>query len=159
MGKLHDRFNEINLTQDTSGIPLVNAFIACNPSAGLSLIAELHAQKEFKFESKSDAAYVARYFLSQFANALGGPGGTNEDAGENLLAGGGVTSCLTMLRADEFIANKDKSKQDSFAAQAAGCLISLIFNVSRHASLFSRVGSDLRANNFLDVLTPFASAK
>ena len=159
MRKVSERLNEINFNQDSSGIPLVRAFIECNPSKGLSLIAELHAQKDFTFESKSDAARVAFNFLVQFVNVLGCSGGTDVDARENILAGGGVTSCLSMLRADEFIANKDKSMQDSLVADAAGILISLIFNVSTNAALFSRVGSDLRANNFLEVLTPFASAK
>ena len=161
MLKVNTRFCEVvgGKVPDSEGIRLVKAFIACNPSKGLSQIAELHGLKEFTFESKSDAAYVALNFLNQFMNALGGPGGTDMDANENMLAGCGVASCLTMLRADEFIANKDKSKLDSFTAQAAGSLISLLFNVSNRRALFLRVDSDLRANKFLEVLTPFASAK
>ena len=157
--KVSKRLNEININQDSSGIPLVKAFIACNPSKGLSLIAQLHAQKEFTFESNSDAACVALNFLLQFQNVLGCPGGTDMDAGEKMLAGGEVTSCLAMLRADEFIVNKEKSNQESLAASAAVILISLLLSVSTRRGLYSGAGSDLRANNFIDVLTPFASAK
>ena len=47
--------------------------------------------------------------------------------------------CLTLLGADEFVAVKDANKEHAMTVFAAGHLITLLFNASRHPALCSHI--------------------
>ena len=159
MVKVHERLIEIALNKDETGIPLVRTFIGCNPASALSEMARLHAEKKFSFETEQGGPEICRIFLRQFGNAMGGPGGTDTELREHYMEGKGVANTLSLLRSDEFIAHKDDSTETSMTADTAGILLAMLYNVSPEDSLLQRLRRELRANKFLDALTPFAASR
>ena len=158
MGKVTVRLEEININKDETGIPLVCTFIGCKPAKALDEMRRLHAEKKFSFETAQGAPNICRLFLNQFGNGMGCPGGTATELMEHFLHSNGVENSLSLLRSDEFRAHVNDSKQTSNTARTAGSLLSMLFNVSIEDSLLEELRSDLRCNNFLDALTPFAAS-
>ena len=159
MLKVNNRLMEIKRNQDKMGIPLVRAFIECNPANGLAEITRLHAEKQISFQTHKEAPAVCMQFLSQFENAIGGPGGSGTEVKEHFLAGMGVANSLQLLRSEEFRAHKEDNTEESMTARTAGILLTILFNISTLPSLLPRLRSDLRTNNFIDALTPFGESK
>ena len=158
MEKVKDRLYEININKDETGIPLVRAFIGCNPASALDEMRRLHAEMKFSFETKIGAPKICRSLLIQFGNGMGGPGGTGRELKEHFLNGKGVANTLSLLRSQEFKSHVNDNTKTSQTANTAGILLTLLFNVSNVDSLLERLRNELRCNNFLDALTPFAAS-
>ena len=159
MQKVNDRLLEIGINKDETGIPFVRAFIGCNPASALEEISRLHAEKKFSFETQQGGPQICSIFFQEFMRAMDGPGGTDREVCAHYVNGNGVANTLSLLRSDEFRAHRDDSKQTSLTAKTAGFLLSLLFNVSLDDSLLPRLRTELRANKFLDALTPFAASR
>ena len=167
---------------ELDAIPLVQAFLACNPAVGFEQLVQMRADglllleyeseecksvrgespvtcAESKCTHKESSAWLCRQFFAAFLNAMSGPGGTGREVREHFMAGGGVALSLQELRTPEFLAQLDKSQADSLVADVAGMLIAMIFNVSNVPELLSQLATLLRANNFFDTLEKYAASK
>ena len=160
--KMFEYFHPKNISKRPAAevSALFAAFLQGNAAGAFKRLLQLRSEGPATLDfNRSHFAAVYRNFNVTFMNAMCRRTGWGASVQRHFLEGGCIPFILRELSSADFQAARDSNPMHSPVAENICTVLGILYNVAINRQQRSRMGEELRGNEFIRVLRPFALSK